>query len=273
MRQEPWFCLFQGDAGPMAVSAESVAEVLPDRQPGPLGLESAPGGRSMSLPSGGRARRPIRDFAAHLVPIGRARPTRASGEKPDGDDRFPMHSPDPEDRARRLGNSKRLRVDRHEPGRPRISPRPARMGRSPCWPALSRTQGPATASWTSRRPGMACDRRSAAGTDSSVKPSSLLQSLATTSRAEPRRRVMRDPASRGHLSRWTMSWQPREVAIGGMTGMVGAILGVGSVVGLRSDLGWAIGLLAGGVCRGTGELVGREASAARSDGLPGRPGK
>ena len=45
----------------------------------------------------------------------------------------------------------------------------------------------------------------------------------------------------GYLSRWTMSWHPREVAIGGMTGMVGAILGVGSVVGLRSDLGWASG--------------------------------
>jgi chemotaxis signal transduction protein len=28
MRQERWFCLFHGDAGPMAVPAESVAEVL-----------------------------------------------------------------------------------------------------------------------------------------------------------------------------------------------------------------------------------------------------
>src|SRR5215831_17686569 len=28
MGQEQWFCLFRGDAGPMAVPAESVAEVL-----------------------------------------------------------------------------------------------------------------------------------------------------------------------------------------------------------------------------------------------------
>ncbi len=28
MRQDQWFCLFRGDAGPMAVSAESVAEIL-----------------------------------------------------------------------------------------------------------------------------------------------------------------------------------------------------------------------------------------------------
>ena len=48
--------------------------------------------------------------------------------------------------------------------------------------------------------------------------------------------------------------------------MVGAILGVGSVVGLRSDLGWAIGLLAGGAVGGLGSWLAakrvlREATA------------
>ena len=46
--------------------------------------------------------------------------------------------------------------------------------------------------------------------------------------------------------------------------MVGAILGVGSVVWLRSDLGWAIGLLAGGAVGGLGSwLAARRAAATR----------
>src|SRR5262245_54614535 len=63
-----------------------------------------------------------------------------------------------------------------------------------------------------------------------------------------------------------MSWHPRVVSIGGMTGLVGALLGVGSVLGLRSDLGWVAGLLAGVMVGGLGswlvaERLLREATA------------
>jgi twitching motility protein PilJ len=49
-----------------------------------------------------------------------------------------------------------------------------------------------------------------------------------------------------------MSWRPRVVSIGGLTGMVGALLGAGAVLGLRTELGWLVGLFAGGVAGALG---------------------
>ena len=42
-----------------------------------------------------------------------------------------------------------------------------------------------------------------------------------------------------------MSWHPRMVSMGGIIGMAGAALGAGSVLGLRPEGGWVLGLLAG----------------------------
>ena len=52
-----------------------------------------------------------------------------------------------------------------------------------------------------------------------------------------------------------MSWHRGVVSIGGVTGVVGALLGVGSVLGLRSELGWAVGLLAGALVGGLGSWL------------------
>jgi ABC-type transporter Mla subunit MlaD len=52
-----------------------------------------------------------------------------------------------------------------------------------------------------------------------------------------------------------MSWRPRVVSIGGVTGMVGTLLGGSSVLMLRADLGWLIGLLAGGAAGGLGSWL------------------
>jgi ABC-type transporter Mla subunit MlaD len=52
-----------------------------------------------------------------------------------------------------------------------------------------------------------------------------------------------------------MTWRPRVVSIGGLAGMVGAILGVGAVQVLRADLGWLVGLLAGGAAGGIGSWL------------------
>src|SRR5262245_11116189 len=55
--------------------------------------------------------------------------------------------------------------------------------------------------------------------------------------------------------RCRMSWRPRAVSIGGLAGMVGAILGVAAVRVLRTDLGWLVGLLAGGAAGGIGSWL------------------
>src|SRR5437763_3252317 len=49
-----------------------------------------------------------------------------------------------------------------------------------------------------------------------------------------------------------MDSQQRVGCLGGITGMVGAALGAGSVLGLRPDLGWVLGLLAGAAVGGLG---------------------
>jgi twitching motility protein PilJ len=52
-----------------------------------------------------------------------------------------------------------------------------------------------------------------------------------------------------------MSWRPRVVWIGGLAGLIGTILGVAAVRGLRTDIGWIVGLLAGGAAGGIGSWL------------------
>ena len=63
-----------------------------------------------------------------------------------------------------------------------------------------------------------------------------------------------------------MRWRPRAVSVGGLAGMAGALLGAGAALGLRAELGWPIGLLAGGVAGALGcwlsaERLVRDATA------------
>ena len=86
MRQEPWFCLFQGDAGPMAVSAESVAEVL--RTDSLVRLAWSPP-QVVGLCPYHREVVPVVRFATSPPTMSADRSSEAnpaSGEKPDGDD-------------------------------------------------------------------------------------------------------------------------------------------------------------------------------------------
>jgi twitching motility protein PilJ len=55
-----------------------------------------------------------------------------------------------------------------------------------------------------------------------------------------------------------MSWHPRVVSIGGITGLAGALLGVGSALALRPDLGWLAGLLGGAMVGGLGTYLAAE---------------
>ncbi len=52
-----------------------------------------------------------------------------------------------------------------------------------------------------------------------------------------------------------MSRRLRDVLVGGLAGMVGAILGVAAVRVLRTDLDWLVGLLAGGAAGGIGSWL------------------
>ena len=86
MRQEPWFCLFQGDAGPMAVSAESVAEVI--RTDSLVRLAWSPP-QVVGLCPYHREVVPVVRFAPLPPDLGGDRSSEAnpaSGAKPDGDD-------------------------------------------------------------------------------------------------------------------------------------------------------------------------------------------
>ncbi len=55
-----------------------------------------------------------------------------------------------------------------------------------------------------------------------------------------------------------MNWRPRDVLVGVLAGMVGAILAVAAAQVLRADLGWLVGPLAGGA---TGAIGGWRASS------------
>ena len=70
-----------------------------------------------------------------------------------------------------------------------------------------------------------------------------------------------------------MSRHQRMMCCGGITGMVSAALGALSVLGLGPHLGWVLGLWAGAVLSGLGDLARWGATAARRDGLPGRAGR
>ena len=167
MRQEQWFCLFQGDAGPMAVSAESVAEVLetdslvrlawsPPQVVGlcPYHREVVPVVRLATLPP---------DHAGRS--LGASAATRPSAEKPDGDDqsRCILLILRTEHGAWGIRSDSVWTVMSREC--PEYHPPRADCEWTRCWSAPSRTQEPATAFSTSRRPGTACDLPSAAGTD------------------------------------------------------------------------------------------------------------
>jgi twitching motility protein PilJ len=52
-----------------------------------------------------------------------------------------------------------------------------------------------------------------------------------------------------------MSWHPRVISLGGMTGLVVAFLAAGSILVLGSGLGWMVGLLAGAAVGGLGSWL------------------